>query len=330
MSFTDTFIHRPVATTLATLAIALAGALAYMNLPVSPLPQVDLPSISVSASLPGASPETMAATVATPLERTLGRIAGVTEMTSSSSQGSTSISLQFDISRDVDSAARDVEAAINAARNLLPTGMPGNPTYRKMNISDSPIMIMALTSDVNTSGQMYDVASTVIAQKISQIDGVGNVSIGGSSLPAVRASMNMPALTRANLTMEEVRAAIVAANVNRPKGMVEDVNRRWQVLASDQLYKADDYKNVIVSYSNGAAVRLADPFDGTATKATVETLKRWLDVRRAEAAARMLAGSDLGVAHVADACGFSDQFAFSRFFRRITGSSPSAFRAGQG
>ena len=258
MSITDTFIHRPVATTLATLAIALSGALAYMNLPVSPLPQVDLPSISVSASLPGASPETMAATVATPLERTLGRIAGVTEMTSSSSLGTTSISLQFDISRDVDSAARDVEAAINAARSLLPTGMPGNPTYRKMNISDSPIMIMALTSDVATSGQMYDVASTVIAQKISQIDGVGNVSIGGSSLPAVRASMNLPALTRANLTMEEVRTAIVAANVNRPKGIVEDVHRRWQVLASDQLSKAEEYQDVIVSYRNGAAVRLAD------------------------------------------------------------------------
>lgn len=258
MNLTDTFIHRPVATTLATLAIALSGVLAYTNLPVSPLPQVDMPSISVSASLPGASPETMAATVATPLERTLGRIAGITEMTSSSSQGSTSISLQFDISRDVDSAARDVQAAINAARSLLPTGMPGNPTYRKMNMSDSPIMIMALTSDVATSGQMYDVGSTVIAQKISQIEGVGSVSVGGSSLPAVRVSMNMPAMTRANLTMEDVRTAIAAANVNRPKGLIEDENRRWQVLASDQMDKADEYKNVIVSYVNGAAVRLAD------------------------------------------------------------------------
>lgn len=258
MNLTDIFIHRPVATTLATLAIALSGVLAYTNLPVSPLPQVDMPSISVSASLPGASPETMAATVATPLERTLGRIAGITEMTSSSSQGSTSISLQFDISRDVDSAARDVQAAINAARSLLPTGMPGNPTYRKMNMSDSPIMIMALTSDVATSGQMYDVGSTVIAQKISQIEGVGSVSVGGSSLPAVRVSMNMPAMTRANLTMEDVRTAIAAANVNRPKGLVEDENRRWQVLASDQMDKADEYKNVIVSYVNGAAVRLAD------------------------------------------------------------------------
>ena len=258
MNLSRLFIFRPVATTLLTLAIALAGAIAFRLLPVSPLPQVDMPSISVSASLPGASPETMAATVATPLERTLGRIAGITEMTSSSSQGSTSISLQFDISRDVDSAARDVQAAINAARSLLPTGMPGNPTYRKMNMSDSPIMIMALTSDVATSGQMYDVGSTVIAQKISQIEGVGSVSVGGSSLPAVRVSMNMPAMTRANLTMEDVRTAIAAANVNRPKGLVEDENRRWQVLASDQMDMADEYKNVIVSYVNGAAVRLAD------------------------------------------------------------------------
>ena len=258
MSLTDTFIHRPVATTLATLAIALSGVLAYTRLPVSPLPQVDFPSISVSASLPGASPETMAATVATPLERTLGRIAGITEMTSTSSLGTTSISLQFDISRDVDSAARDVEAAINAARSLLPTGMPGNPTYRKMNMADTPIMIMALTSDVATPGQMYDVASTIIAQKISQVDGVGNVSIGGSSLPAVRATMNMAALTRANLTMEDVRNSIAAANVNRPKGVVEDEHRRWQVLASDQIDKAAEYKEVIVSDINGAAVRLSD------------------------------------------------------------------------
>ncbi|MBN8422800.1 MAG: efflux RND transporter permease subunit [Verrucomicrobia bacterium] len=258
MSFTDTFIHRPVATTLATMAVALSGVLAYMNLPVSPLPQVDMPSISVSASLPGASPETMAATVATPLERTLGRIAGITEMTSSSSLGNTSISLQFDISRDVDSAARDVQAAINAARSLLPTGMPGNPTYRKMNSADSPIMIMAITSDIDTSGQMYDLASTVVAQKISQIDGVGNVSLGGSSLPAVRASMNMAALTRTNLSMEDVRIAIAAANVNRPKGMVEDAERRWQVVASDQLSKADEYKDIVVSSSNGAAVLLSD------------------------------------------------------------------------
>ncbi len=258
MSFSDIFIERPVATTLATLAIALAGGLAYFNLPVAPLPQVDYPSISVSASLPGASPETMAATVATPLERTLGRIAGITEMTSSSSLGSTRIQLQFDMDRDVDSCARDVQAAINAARSLLPSGMPGNPTYRKMNAAGSPIIIMAMTSDTATPGEMYDVAATVVAQKLSQIEGVGNVSVSGSSLPAVRVTMNMPALTRANLTMEEVRTAIIAANVNRPKGMVEDGARRWQVVASDQLSKADEYQDVIVSYRGGAALRLAD------------------------------------------------------------------------
>ncbi len=258
MSFTDTFIDRPVATTLATLAIALSGGLAYFYLPVAPLPKVDFPSISVSASLPGASPETMAATVATPLERSLGRIAGLTEMTSSSSMGSTRISLQFVMSRSVDAAAREVQAAINAAGSLLPSGMPSNPSYRKSNSADSPILIMALTSEVMTPGQMYDVASTVLTQKISQVDGVGNVSVGGSSLPAVRATMDMPALTRANLTMENVRSAIAASNVNRPKGVIEDGDRRWQVVASDQLSKAAEYKNVIVSYKSGAAIRLAD------------------------------------------------------------------------
>ena len=258
MSFSDTFIARPVATTLATLAVALSGGLAYFYLPVSPLPQVDFPSISVSASLPGASPETMAATVATPLERTLGRIAGVTEMTSYSSMGSTRVGLQFEMSRSVDSAARDVQAAINAARTLLPSGLPSNPSYRKSNSADSPVIILALTSDVATPGQMYDVASTVIGQKISQIDGVGNVSVGGASLPAVRATMDMPALTRAGVTMEDVRNAIATSNVNRPKGVIESEKQRWQVLASDQLSTADEYKDVIVSYKNGAAIRLAD------------------------------------------------------------------------
>ncbi|MBX7208869.1 MAG: efflux RND transporter permease subunit [Verrucomicrobiaceae bacterium] len=258
MSFTDTFIHRPVATTLATLALTFAGALAYQYLPVSQLPQVDYPSISVSASLPGASPETMAATVATPLERSLGRIAGVTEMTSYSSMGSARVSLQFEMGRSVDAYAREVSAAIQAARNLLPTGLPSQPSYRKSNSADSPIVILALTSDVNTPGEMYDVASTVLAQKISQIDGVGNVSVGGSSLPAVRSSLDMPALTRANLTMEEARIAIQAANVNRPKGVVENGTRRWQVVASDQLSKAAEYQKVIVRYQNGAAIRLGD------------------------------------------------------------------------
>ena len=258
MSFTDTFINRPVATTLATAAIALAGGLAYFALPVAPLPQVDFPTVSVSASLPGASPETMAATVATPLERTLGRIAGVTEMTSYSTIGSSRVTLQFDLSRDGDSAARDVQAGINAARNLLPTGLPGNPTYRKSNPADSPILIMAITSNVATAGQMYDVASTIIAQKLSQVDGVGNVTVSGSSLPAVRATMDMPALTRAGLTMEDVRTSIATANVNRPKGVIEDDHRRWQVIATDQLSTADEYKPVIVRYKSGAALRLGD------------------------------------------------------------------------
>jgi multidrug efflux pump len=258
MSVTDTFIARPVATTLATLAIALAGGLAYFFLPVASLPRVDFPTISVTASLPGASPETMAATVATPLERTLGRIAGITEMTSTSTVGNSRVTLQFDLSRDGDSAARDVQAAINAASGLLPSGLPSNPTWRKSNPADSPILIMAITSDVDNPGSMYDVASTLIAQKLSQVDGVGNVSVSGSSLPAVRASMDLPALTRAGLTLEDVRTAIAAANVNRPKGVIEDAERRWQVVASDQLSKADEYKPVIVRYTNGAALRLGD------------------------------------------------------------------------
>ncbi len=258
MSFTDVFIFRPVATTLATLAIALAGGLAYFYLPVAPLPQVDFPTISVSASLPGASPETMAATVATPLERTLGRIAGVTEMTSSSSVGNSRVSLQFDLSRDSDSAARDVQAAINAAGGLLPSNLPTRPSYRKSNPSDSPILIMAITSEVATPGQMYDAASTIIAQKLSQVDGVGQVMVSGGSLPAVRATMNMPALTSAGVTLEDVRTTIAAANVNRPKGVLEDAHRRWQIVATDQLDKAEQYKPIIVRYTNDAAVRLGD------------------------------------------------------------------------
>ncbi len=258
MNLTDIFIARPVATILATLAVALAGALAYFQLPVASLPQVDFPTISVSASLPGANPETMASTVATPLERTLGRIAGVTEITSYSSAGSTRVTLQFEMDRDSNSAARDVQAGINAARALLPTGMPSNPSYRKSNPADSPILIMVLTSDVATPGEMYDVASTIIAQKLSQVDGVGNVSVGGSSLPAVRASMNLPALTRSGLTLDDVRTSITSANVNRPKGVIEDGDRRWQVVASDQLSTAAEYQKVIVSYKNGAALRLGD------------------------------------------------------------------------
>ena len=252
------FIERPVATTLLTLGIALAGAIAFRLLPVSPLPQVDFPTISVQAQLPGASPETMAATVATPLERSLGRIAGITEMTSSSSLGSTRITLQFDLSRDIDGAARDVQAAINAARNLLPTGLPSNPTYRKVNPADAPIMILTLTSDTMTQGQMYDAASTIIAQKLSQIEGVGQVTVGGSSLPAVRVELNPQALNKYGIALEDVRTVLAAANANRPKGIVEDGDRSWQIYANDQAKTAAEYLSLIVAYRNGKAVRLLD------------------------------------------------------------------------
>ncbi len=258
MNLSAPFIERPVATTLLTLGIALAGAIAFRLLPLSPLPQVDYPTISVSARLPGASPETMAATVATPLERALGRIAGITELTSSSSLGSTRVVLQFDLDRDIDGAARDVQAAINAARTLLPTGLPNNPTYRKVNPADAPIMILTLTSDTLTQGQMYDAASTILAQKLSQVQGIGQVSVGGSSLPAVRVELNPVTLNKYGIGLETVRAAIVATNANRPKGTVEDGERHWQILANDQAKKAADYLPLIVSYRNGAPVRLAD------------------------------------------------------------------------
>ncbi len=258
MNISAAFIERPVATTLLTLGIALAGAIAFRLLPVSPLPQVDFPTISVQAGFPGASPETMAATIATPLERALGRIAGVTEITSSSSLGSTRITLQFDLDRDIDGAARDVQAAINAARTLLPTGMPSNPTYRKVNPADAPILILALTSKTMDRGQMYDAASTILAQKLSQVQGIGQVSVGGSSLPAVRVELNPATLNKYGIGMEEVRAAIVATNANRPKGSVEDGERHWQILANDQAKKAAEYLPLIVGYRNNAAVRLAD------------------------------------------------------------------------
>ncbi|MEI7611715.1 MAG: multidrug efflux RND transporter permease subunit [Betaproteobacteria bacterium] len=258
MHFSAIFIRRPVATTLLTLGITLLGAVAFTLLPVSPLPQVDFPTISVQASLPGASPETMAATVATPLERSLGVIAGVSEITSSSSLGSTRITLQFDLDRDINGAARDVQAALNAARNLLPTGMPSNPTYRKVNPADAPIMILSLTSASMTRGQMYDAASTLLAQKIAQVKGVGQVSVGGSSLPAVRVELHPGALSRAGIGAEDVRTAIVASNANRPKGSLEDGERHWQILANDQAMKAADYLPLIVAWRNGAAVRLGD------------------------------------------------------------------------
>ena len=258
MNFSAPFINRPVATTLLTLGVALAGAVAFTLLPVAPLPQVDFPTISVQASLPGASPETMASTVATPLERTLGVIAGVTEITSSSSLGSTRVTLQFDLSRNIDGAARDVQAALNAARTLLPTGLPSNPTYRKVNPADAPIMILSLTSASMSRARMYDAASTILAQKISQLEGIGQVTVGGASLPAVRVELDPPALNRLGIGAEDVRAAIVATNANRPKGAVEDDSRHWQILANDQAKTAAEYIPVIVAYRNGAAVRLGD------------------------------------------------------------------------
>jgi len=252
------FIHRPVATTLLTLAIALAGVLGFRLLPVAPLPQVDFPVIVISASLPGASPEIMASSVATPLERSLGRIAGVSEMTSTSSLGSTRIILVLDFDRDINGAARDVQAAINAAQSLLPTGMPSRPTYRKVNPSDAPIMIMTLTSDIYNPGQLYDYASTQLAQKLSQIEGVGDVTVGGSSLPAVRVALNPQALFNQGVSLDAVREAIANANQRRPQGAVEDRQQRWQLRTNDELKTASDYAPLVVHYSSGAAVKLAD------------------------------------------------------------------------
>ena len=251
-------IQRPVALTLLALGLALAGALAFTRLPVAPLPQVEFPTIIVSANLPGASPETMAATVAAPLERSLGRIAGVTEITSSSSLGSTRVVLQFELSRNINAAAREVQAAINAARPLLPSGLPSNPVYRKVNPADAPVMLLALSSDTLTRGQMYDAASTILAQKLAQLEGVGQVSVGGSSLPAVRVELNPPALNRLGVSVEEVRTAIVGTNASRPKGVLEDGAKQWQVEANDQASRAADYLPLIVSWRNGAAVRLSD------------------------------------------------------------------------
>ncbi|MDY4314128.1 multidrug efflux RND transporter permease subunit MdtC [Pectobacterium actinidiae] len=258
MKFFALFIHRPVATLLLTLAIALCGVLGFRLLPVSPLPQVDFPVISVSASLPGASPETMASAVATPLERALGRIAGVSEMTSTSSLGSTRVILVFNLERDINGAARDVQAAINAAQNLLPSGMSSRPTYRKVNPSDAPVMILTLTSETYSQGQLYDFASTQLSQKISQMEGVGDVSIGGSSLPAVRVALNPVALFNQGISLDEVRQAIAQANVRQPLGNVENSQKSWQIQTNDALKTADAYAPLIIHYNNGAAVRLSD------------------------------------------------------------------------
>ena len=258
INIAEPFIRRPVATTLLTLGLALAGMVAFKLLAVAPLPQVDFPTISVQVQLPGASPETMAATVATPLERALGRIAGVTEITSSSTLGSSRVTLQFELNRDIDGAARDVQAALNAARSQLPSGLPNNPTYRKVNPADAPIMILALTSDTLDRGRMYDAASTILAQKLSQIQGVGQVTVSGSALPAVRIELNPTALNKYGIGLDEVRAAVTAANANRPKGVVEAGSLQWQIYADDQARKADEYKPLFVAWRNNAPVRLSD------------------------------------------------------------------------
>ena len=258
MNISAPFVRRPIGTTLLTIAVALYGIVAFYLLPVAPLPQIDYPTISVGASLPGASPQTMAASVATPLERQFGRIAGITEMTSQSTLGTTGVTLQFDLSRDIDGAARDVEAAINAARGNLPTDLPNNPTYRKVNPADSPIMIVALTSDIYSKGQMYDAASTVLAQKLSQVNGVGQVVVGGSSLPSVRVELNPLALNKYGIGLEDVRIALSNSNANLPKGHFSDATRTWTIQDNDQLFKAIQYEPLIVAYRNGAPVRVGD------------------------------------------------------------------------
>ena len=258
MNFSAPFIRRPIATVLLTLGVALAGAAAYFKLPVSPLPQVDFPTISVQANLPGASPDTMATSVASPLEKHLGIIANVTEMTSRSQVGQTQITLQFGLDRNIDGAARDVQAAINAARVDLPVTLRSNPTYRKFNPADAPIMILALTSKTRTPGQIYDVAASVLQQQLLQVKGVGDVNVGGSSLPAVRVDVNPLALGRYGIGLEDVRAALASANANQPKGVLDDGNLRYQVYANDSGTQASDYAPLVIAVRNGATVRLRD------------------------------------------------------------------------
>src|SRR5579863_8104176 len=258
MNISEAFIQRPVATTLLTVGVALAGAIAFQVLPVAPLPEVDFPTISVQGGLPGASAEIMASSVATPLERQFRHIAGVTEMTSSSTLGATSITIQFDLSRDIDGAARDVEAAINAARTYLPANLPSNPTYRKVNPADAPIMILGLTSDKYGPESVYDTASTVIEQKLSQIQGVGQVSVGGGALPSVRVEANPTQLASYGLTLGNLQSVLSLQNSDLAKGQLSDGVVTADILANDQISKAADYKPLIVGYKNGAAVRLSD------------------------------------------------------------------------
>jgi multidrug efflux pump len=261
MSLSTPFINRPVATTLLTIAVTMVGALAYFFLPVSPLPQVDYPSVQVTASLPGASPETMASSVATPLERQFGRIANITEMTSSSTLGTTNITILFDLNRNIDAAARDVQAAINAAAGNLPTNLPSNPTYKKINPADAPIMILAMTSDIYDKAHMYNTASSILAQKLAQVQGVGQVSVNGSALPSVRVEVNPTQLNNFGLGLEDVRTALAAANANRPKGEITGSGRTLSLNTTDQLFTAKEYRSLIVAFRNGAPVRVGDVAD---------------------------------------------------------------------
>src|ERR1700728_2100324 len=258
MSISTPFIERPVATTLLTIALTLAGGIAYFQLPVSALPQVDFPTINVSASLPGASPEVMAASVATPLEKQFTRIAGVTEMTSRSSVGTAQVTLQFDLSREINAAARDVQAPINAAAGFLPSNLPTNPSYKKQNPADQPILLLALTSDIVPRAQLYDIASSVFAQKLAQIEGVGQVQVSGSALPAVRVEVNPQPVSQYNVGLDQIGTFLQNANANKPKGSLDNGLTTTPLIVSDQLLEAKDYQNLVVVYRNGAPVRLSD------------------------------------------------------------------------
>ena len=258
MSISAPFIKRPIGTSLLAAALLLSGILAFNFLPVASLPRVDFPVIGVGAALPGADPQTMASAVATPLERQFGRISGVNQMTSTSQLGTTSIVLQFDLNRNIDAAGRDVQAAINAARSQLPANLPSNPSYRKANPADAPILILALTSDTMTVPQMYDAADSILAQKLAQVAGVGQVFVGGAAQPAVRAELNPTLLNKLGVGLDTVRNALNAANASRAKGQVSDATNSWTLSANDQLFTADQYRSLIVAYSHGAPVRLGD------------------------------------------------------------------------
>src|SRR6202012_752428 len=258
MSISAPFIERPVATTLLTVALTLAGGIAYFQLPVAALPQVDFPTINVQASLPGGSPEVMAGSIATPLEKQFTRIAGITEMTSRSSVGSVQVTLPFDLSGDIKAAARDVQPAINAAAGYLPSNLPTNPSYKKQNPADQPILILALTSNVVPRSQLYDQASSVFAQKLAQIEGVGQVQVSGSSLPAVRVEVNPQPVSQYNVGLDQIGSFLTNANANKPKGSLDNSHTTMPLLVTDQLLQAKDYRDLIVVFRNGAPVRLSD------------------------------------------------------------------------